>query len=174
MTTSKIRPEKKAAIDTIKQSVDSSSIIIFTDYRGLNVSSITELRQKLKDENASMNVCKNTMTRIALQELNIDCPAEMLAGPSALISAEDEPVKVSKVVVDYIKKNDSLNIKGGIFENAAVGSDVILQLAKLPGREELIAKSVGLIKSPITNLVICLSSPIQGLINVLTAVKEKK
>jgi large subunit ribosomal protein L10 len=172
--TGNIRPEKRDVVQDVKEKVQDASMIVFADYRGLSVSDMTELRQQLSEEQASLTVFKNTMMRIALSELEIEYPDEMLIGPSALVRAEGDPTKVSKLLVKYAKKKECFAIKGGIYEDSIIEDSVIIQLSQLPGREELIAKSVGLIKSPITNLVLCLSSPIQGLINALNAIKEKK
>lgn len=176
MTTAvrQIKPEKKDALQKIKSKIEQGTISIFADYRGLTVGQVTKLRVAIRKKNGEMYVCKNTLARRALQELNIACPDALLSGPSALINTTADPVQMTKVLVDAAKDMEKLTIKGGIFQNESVDESKIKQLAKLPSREVLIAQVIGQIKAPLTALVMTISGPIRGLVYVLKAIEEKK
>jgi large subunit ribosomal protein L10 len=166
--------EKKEVVASVKEAVDASSIVVFADFRGLKVSEVTELRKQLKTENASIRVVKNTLARKALAELNIEYPASYLVGPGAIVNTDSDAAKVSKILVDFSKQSENLKLKGGLLEKSVIDLETINKLAKLPSREELIAKVVGGIKSPLTSLVYALSSPINGIVAVLHQIKESK
>jgi large subunit ribosomal protein L10 len=171
---SAIKVQKEQLVEKIKQEVDASSVVIFADFRGLTVTELTSLRRAVKKEGGQISVYKNTLTKRALDELNISCPGPFLFGPSAVVHTTGDVVKMSKALVDFAKEADKLAIKGGILGKDAVDEANIKALAQLPSREELISKVIGTIKAPITNLVTALSSPTRGLVYVLSAIKEKK
>ena len=165
---------KKKEVEEIAQDIESSEIILFANYRGLTVNQFSELKKELRKEQAIIKVSKNTLIRRALSSLNIDYPKEYVVGPSALVSTKGDLVNTVKVIVKYSKDSEVLVVKGGILEKSIIDEPKIQQIAKMPSKQELIGKVVGGIKSPITNLVMCLSSPTRGLINVLNAIVNKK
>ena len=169
-----IRKEKVETVNEIKQKFEDSRMIIVSDYRGLTVTAINQLRSQLTKEGAHAKVYKNTLARIALNDLSISYPKEMFQGPSIVINTNDDAAKVSKTVVKFAKETDSLVIKGGFLLSSHLDQAGIKELATLPSREELIAMTVGLIKGPLTALVRNISSPLIGLTNVLNAIKKKK
>ncbi len=168
------RVQKEQVLSQIKSDVNSASVVLFADFRGLTVGELTNLRRLLKKEGGKLSVYKNTLTRRALDELNIAYPSDFLIGPSAVIHSQEDAVKVTKVLVDFKKEVDKLNIKGGILDNGVLSEDAVKALALLPGREELLAKLVGALKSPLNRLVASVSSPTRGLVYVVSAIKEKK
>ena len=166
--------EKKQKVADIKQRVSDSSLTIVSDYRGLSVPEITELRQKITQSGGKASVCKNTLIRFAFKSLDLNYPEDMLKGPSLLITTDEDVVQVSKAVVGFIKDHDKVTIKGGVLDNKHVEDVMIKELSKLPGRDDLVAKVVSLIKGPLMGLVLGVSSPMSGLINSLNAIKNKK
>jgi large subunit ribosomal protein L10 len=172
--TSTVKPKKKEAVQNIVKNIQESSLLAIADFRGLSVQDINAIRAKLREQNAKMQVYKNTLTRIAFKECNIEYPKEMLIGPSVLINTTEDIINISKALVESTKAYEHFEIKGGVLEQKIINNDVIEELAKLPGREALIAKAVMLIKSPITNFVMTLSNPIRNLTYVLNSIKEKK
>lgn len=169
-----IRPEKVATIEQITSQLQNSRLVVLSDYRGMTANQMNDLRKELSGSGVSANVYKNTLARRAFNDLEIEFPADLLQGPTIMISTETDAVEASKTVVKFSKSNEALKIKGGVLQNAHVDESTIKELAKLPGRDELIAKTVGLIKAPLTGLVASLSSPVRGLGNVLTAIQNKK
>jgi len=172
-----IRPaqvKKSELVVKIKDEISSSSIVLFADFRGLTVGQLTSLRRKLKKEGGRLSVYKNTLTRRALDELSIGYDKEFLVGPSAIVHAQGDVVKISKALVEFKKEAAKFAIKGGILDNGILNTKAVETLASLPGREELLAKLVGSIKAPLTGLVASLSSPLRGLVYTVSAIKDKK
>lgn len=170
----KITAEKRQTVEDITLKIKDASMIILSDFRGLNVAKLTEFRRELRNQGAEAKVYKNTLTRLAFKNLNLSYPDEMLQGPTILVSSVEDMTKLTKTVVEFGKKNEALVIKGGVLDAASLDSNAIKELAKLPSREELIGQAVALIKAPLTALVMNLSSPLRGFGNVLTAIKNKK
>ena len=168
-----VREENKREVERIRDKIGKHEAIIITDYRGLNVSSIGELRRQLKDNQIEYKVLKNSLCKIALSDMKLSQIEEIFIGPTAIAFSND-PIISSKILVKFSKGNEALKIKGGVFERKFITTDEVMVLSKLPSREELIAKVVGGIKSPLTGLVNVLSGPIRGLVLVLNQIKEKK
>jgi len=169
-----VRNAKADVVEAIKSNVEASSIVLFTDFKGLTVGEVTKLRRQLKADGASMKVFKNTLARRALAELNIEFPETFLIGPSGLIYSNGDPTKVAKTVVNFSKEAQNFAIKGGLYEKSALSEAKVKAFASLPGREELLAKVVGSIKAPLSGLVNSLSGPMRGLVYTLNSIKEKK
>lgn len=169
-----ILPEKQAAVEELQSKMEESVATIFANYRGLKVSQISELRNILRENNAEMKVCKNTFTRIALQQLSVELSGESMAGPTALVFIKDDAASASKAIVKFMKDNNAIVLKGGILSRAPISEATIQELAKLPSKDELIAKVVGSFRAPIDQFVLNLSSPLRGLVYVLSAIREKK
>jgi len=169
-----IKQKKVDELASIRKLVEESKFTVVTDYRGLNVTTITELRNQLRSNDAKAKVCKNTLARIVLKEKSIDYPEQLLQGPSMVVTSATDASSLSKILVKFSKENEAFEIKGGVLDNEFIDNAVITELSKLPSKEELIAKTVGQIKSPLTGLVASLSSPINGFINVLRSIQDKK
>ena len=165
---------KQAQVSQIKDTLDQSTGVVFADYRGLTVEEMTDLRRDLRKNGAACKVYKNTLTRMALNDLNLSYPHEMVAGPSVMISAETDIVGASKVLVELAEDNESLSIKGGFLDNKVIDESVIRELAKLPSKEELIAKVVGGIAAPLTSFVSVMPGPARSLVNALQAIQDQK
>lgn len=165
---------KEKKVEYLVENISNSRGLIIADYSGLSVTELSELRGNLREVGSFATVFKNGVTRRALGKLNRNYPEELLKGPNIIVYSETDAVGMSKKVVDFSKNNEKLTIKGGFLSEDYIDIKMIDQLAKLPSREELIAKAIGLIKSPITGLVMSLSSPVNGLVNVLNNIKSKK
>lgn len=166
--------QKKKIVKAIREDVEKSSLALIADYKGLTVGDITELRSELRKSGATMKVYKNTLARFALKELSIDHPVQTLKQPTALITTADDAVELSKTAVKFQKSSEHFKIRAAVMDAALIDEATVQNLAKLPSREELIAKVVGGIKAPITRLVMSLSSPTNGFVNVVRAIKDKK
>lgn len=169
-----VMKRKEAYVSALKERLGASNVVVVADFRGLDVGLVTELRNSLREKAASVEVCKNTLARFAFKESGLDVPAELLMGPSMIISSPNDASEVSKVLVKFSKENENLVLKGGILDKEYIQTTTIEDLSKLPGKQELIAKTVGQIKAPLTNLLVGLKSPINGFINVLRAIQTKK
>lgn len=170
-----IKPEKIQKVKMMKEKVQASSMMILTDYKGMTVKQITELRRKLDASKAQYRVYKNTLFNISLGDL----PAQksfqaLLKGQVAVLLGSDDPVGATKVLFDFIAANEKPGIIGGWFENQFFGDKELKQISKLPSKEELLSKMVGSMQSPIRGFVCVLSGVMRKLVYALNAVKEVK
>jgi len=139
-------PEKTAAVAEIVEDFRTANATVLTEYRGLSVGLMKQLRRSLGVKN-KYSVVKNTLTKIAAKEVGVDLDPAMLAGPSAVAFIKGDPIDAAKALRDFAKENPLLVIKGGIFEGKAVTTAEIMQLANLESREVLLAKIAGAMKA---------------------------
>ncbi len=170
----KVNQKKKEVVDELKEKISSANSIILTDYMGLNVAEMTELRRKLYENDVDYKVCKNTLAKIAFNECDIDDLNEELKGPTAIAFSYEDPVSPAKVLVEYAEDNENLQVKSGLVEGKYVGFDKIEELSKLPSKEQLIAMLLRTMKAPITGIVRVLDGNFGKLVRVLDQIKEKK
>ncbi len=143
--------------------------MLFSDYRGLDVASISELRRKLRETGCEFKVAKNTLAILAFKEAGLDVPAEMMVGPTAITVLNDDLAAPSKVLVDFAKDSDSLTIKGGIMGGQPLDSAAVQALSELPTRDELLAQFIGTLQAPMQQLVTVISVPMRDLVGVFDA-----
>lgn len=154
---------KKQVVEQIKEKFDRAVSAVFIDYRGLTVSEVTELRNKYREAGIEYKVLKNTLINRAIEGKGIDELKEHLEGPTAVAFSYDDEVAPAKITYDFIKSVNKMEIKCGVINNAFTGKDDVIVLASLPSRDELLAKVVGSMNSPILNLVY-----------TINAIKEQK
>ena len=141
-------PEKTAAVAEIAEDFRTANATVLTEYRGLSVGLMKQLRRSLGTKN-KYSVVKNTLTKLAAKEAGVDLDPALLAGPSAVAFIKGDPIDAAKALRDFSKENPMLVIKGGIFEGKAVTTAEIMQLANLESREVLLAKIAGAMKGSI-------------------------
>ena len=147
--------EKKAeVVSEIKKNIENAKSVVLFDYRGLTDSEIKELRNKLRDNNASYKVYKNTLTKRAMDELNIDF-SEYLSGPSSISFGSDE-LSIVKVISDFSKEHDKLVLKAGIVDGKIATVDDLKQYASIPSRDGLLTMLAAGMMGTIRDLSICL------------------
>jgi large subunit ribosomal protein L10 len=139
-------PEKTAAVAEIVEDFRTANATVLTEYRGLSVGLMKQLRRSLGVKN-KYSVVKNTLTKIAAKEAGVDLDPALLVGPSAVAFIKGDPIDAAKVLRDFAKENPLLVIKGGIFDGKAVTTAEIMQLANLESREVLLAKIAGAMKA---------------------------
>jgi large subunit ribosomal protein L10 len=146
------RPDKEAAVAELTEDFRSASATVLTEYRGLSVTSMKELRRSL-GANTKYSVVKNTLTKIAAKNAGVDIDDSLLAGPSALAFVKGDPIDAAKSLKNFAKENPQLVIKGGIFEGKAVSVAEIMKLADLESREVLLAKLAGAMKGSLAKAI---------------------
>ena len=154
MASEKILKQKQEEVKSLAEKFQNSKLILLTDYRGINVGDVTGLRNDLRNANGEYKVIKNNITKRALAELKIEGLDEALAGPTAVITTEDDYLAPLKVIYKYSKANDFYKIKGGVVEGKVMTAEELIVLAQLPSREELLAKLAGALLGNITKLAI--------------------
>lgn len=168
------RPDKVEAVKEITADLKATDIYYFVDYRGLTFSEATELRARLAKAGASLKVVKNTLAKIAAADAGVEGLSELLQGPTAIAYCHGDPVRVAKTIQDFIKEKKKAAIRGGKLQRSLLTPADVETLAALPSREQLIARVVGAIASPLTGLANVLIGPIRGLVVVLVQVQEQK
>lgn len=166
--------QKKVVVDEISAKMKAAKAMVFADYRGLTVEQDTELRSALRKAGVEYKVVKNTLTRFAAKENGLDGLDPILNGPTAMASSDSDPVAPAKVLSEYAKKYDKLELKAGVVEGKVIDIEGIKSLAELPPREVLIARVLGGLNAPISGLVNVLNGNIRGLVVALNAIAEKR
>ena len=166
------RPDKAAAVAELTEELRGSSAVVLTEYRGLSVKQLTELRRALGG-NASYAVVKNTLTKIAAKEAGIDGLDHHLVGPSAIAFVKGDPVDAAKGLRDFAKANPALVVKGGLLDGQAVDAETITKLADLESREVLLAKAAGAMKASLYQAVSLFAAPLSATARVVDALRAK-
>lgn len=165
--------KNQQAVKNLTEKFKSMKGMILTEYHGLTVEEISELRSKLRPLNSEYAVVKNTLSEIALKEAGIEA-GENFAGPTALVIENDDIVSPAKAVMDFAKTHAKLKVKAGFMEGKFVSAAVVEQLSSLPSKDVLIAKMLGSMNAPITGFVNVLAANIRGLVTVLDAIGKKQ
>ena len=171
-----ITKEKQQAVADLKSKLEQTKCVVLTNYRGLNVAQDTKLRAKLREAGVEYRVVKNTMTRIAAQELGIEGLDIYLEGPTAMAMSGEDPVAPAKLISEFIKDNklQNMEIKAGILDGKVIDSNGVKALATLPPKEVLIAQVLCGMQAPIAGFVNVLSGTLRNLVYALDAVRKQK
>ena len=153
MPSASVLEQKKQVVAELVETLKSAQAGGLVDYRGLTVEQDTDLRRKLREAGIEYKVVKNTLTRFAAKEVGLDGLDEQLNGPTALAVSADDPVAPAKVIADFAKTAECLQIKAGFLDGAVISLAEVQTLANTPSRETLIAKIMGSLNAPISNLV---------------------
>jgi large subunit ribosomal protein L10 len=165
--------EKIEAVEQLAGRFQRAPIAIVTDYRGLTVAAVTELRRSVRQADGEFVVAKNTLARRAIRDTTSAGIEPLLVGPTALAFGFADPLAVAKAVHGFAKSNEALEIKGAVLEGDVLAPTQVGQLASMPGRDELRAKLLSVLVAPATNLVRLLQTPAQQLAQVLQARVQK-
>ena len=158
MANANIIAQKEEAVKELAEKIKAAKVVVLTDYRGITVEDVTKLRADLRAVNAEYIVIKNNITRRALIEAGVEGIEEsVLEGPTALIIGNEDYLPTLKALYAYVKGHDFYKIKSGIVEGKVSSTDEIITLAKLPSREELVAKLAGALLGNITKLAIAVN-----------------
>ena len=167
------RPDKAAAVAELTDQFRESNAAVLTEYRGLTVAQLKQLRRALSG-NATYAVVKNTLTAIAAKEAGVEGIDAHLAGPSAIAFVTGDPVEAAKGLRDFAKANPALVIKGGVLEGRALTAADIIKLADLESREVLLAKTAGVLKASLYQAAYLFTAPAAQAVRTIDALREKK
>ena len=156
MASEKILNQKKEEVSALAAKMKEAKLVLLTDYRGINVEDVTNLRTELRNAKAEYKVIKNNITRRALAECGIEGLEEQLTGPTAVIMSNEDYLEPAKAIYKFSKDNDFYKIKGGVIEGKVMTAEEIITLAKLPSREELLSMLAGGLLANISKLAIAL------------------
>ena len=170
----KTREQKENLVEQLKEQFKKSSSVVLADYHGLSVSSMQELKKELKDSDAEITVAKNTLIQRASKAAGNDIEPQVLEGPTAIVFSANDPIEPIKKLFEFIKKYDLPKVKAGLFEGKFITTEGIIELSKIPGRNELYAKVVGSLNSPIAGVVGVLSANLRNLVYALDQIRSQK
>jgi large subunit ribosomal protein L10 len=165
------RPDKAAAVAELTEKFSSSSGAVLTEYRGLTVKALKDLRRSLGDD-ATYAVSKNTLTTIAARQAGVPGVEPLLSGPTAIAFIEGDAVAVAKGLRDFARANPLLIIKGGVLDGRSMSADEFRQLADLESREVLLAKAVGAMQGVLQQAVSLVAAPLAQAARVMAALEQ--
>lgn len=168
------RPEKVAVVNEVRERLEASTAAVLTEYRGLTVTELADLRGELRKSDAEYAVVKNTLTRLAARNAGFDVPDELLTGPTAVTFCAGDPIAVAKVLRAFSRTHPSLVIKGGILEGRLLDAGETLRLADLASREELLAQLAGMMESIIAQPARLAQASLSKVARLFAALQEKK
>ena len=171
--TQKIQQHKTDGVNEIKELVKGSRDVIFTDYRGLNVAQITELRRALRERETEYRVIKNNYARLAMEQMALPFSAEFLIDPTALALVRADIGPVAKLLFEFMK-DTNLKVKGGLIEGQVVSALDVEAISKLPAREQLYAILMGTMNAPLTHLLFAMNGVVTKLVRTVQAVADQK
>jgi len=168
------RQQKENLVAEFKKDLAATKTVVICDYKGLTVQEMTELRRNLKQEGIKAQVLKKTIAQKAMDEEGVEIDIRSLEGQLIFVSGGEDEITAAKLLNKFSKSNDSLKMVAGVLEGKAMNQEEVVALAKLPTKEELIAKVVGSLKAPLSGLVNVLNGNLRSLVYVLQAIKDKK
>ena len=158
MASEKILKQKQEAVNNIATGLKDACIVLLVDYRGITVEDVTKLRNDVREAKGEYRVIKNNIIKRALNENGENGLDELLEGPTALVTSKEDYLATAKAIYNYAKNNEFYKIKGGIIEGKVMTAEEIITLAKLPSRQELLAKLAGCLLGNITKLAATLDA----------------
>jgi large subunit ribosomal protein L10 len=168
------KSEKKQLVEELHKKFTDSKIVILTDYKGLNVDKLNELRRKLTESNIEYRVVKNTLLARASEDTDVAVLKDQFKGPTAIALSYDDPVAPAKVLSDFAKDNDKFKIKVGVMSGKLLDFEAIKSLSALPSREVLLSQLLSVMNGVPTALVRALSNVPEKFLYALQAIKDQK
>lgn len=166
--------QKKKIVEELHVKLMQSKVVILTDYKGLDVGAINDLRRRLEEAEVEYKVVKNTLLKRASEKTDVELIRDSFVGPSAIALSYEDPVAPAKVLKKFSEENQKLEIKGGVMDGRVLDLDAIKALAGLPSREILLSQVLATMNAVPTSLVRALSDLPRRLMNVINAIKDQK
>ena len=166
------RPDKEQLVDELKGKLKNAKALYYTDFSGLNVKSMTELRRRLRKQGVEYVVIKNTLALRAVNESGL--VSQKLKGPTGIVVAKDA-VAAAKVITDFAKENDKRpSVKGGLFDGRTVDAAQVAKLANMPSREQMLSQLGGYMQAPMTQFATVMNSLLSNFAGVVEALKVQR
>lgn len=151
---SKAIETKQVQVQAITEKFQAAASVVVVDYRGLNVAQVTELRKQLREAGVEFKVFKNTLVRRATEVAGVEAINEFLTGPNAIAFSNEDVIAPAKIINEFAKKNEALEIKAGIIEGNVSSADDVKALAELPSREGLLSMLLSVLQAPVRNFAL--------------------
>ncbi|MBI3764050.1 MAG: 50S ribosomal protein L10 [Chloroflexi bacterium] len=168
------KERKQELVAAYREMVKKSQALVLTDYRGLPMSGLSTLRNKVREASGEFHITKNTLTEIALKEEGLPAPGEYFTGPTAVGFAFDDVPGVAKAIVDFAKDSQFVKIKGGLLGNKVLTAKQVEALASLPPLPVIRAQLLGLISAPASRLTGVVAGSVRQIVNVVKAYADKE
>lgn len=165
--------EKNATVSDLSQKMSQADAIYLADFSGIDVAAVTQLRRTLREAGVEYEVVKNRLAKLAAVDAGIDLGAH-LEGPTAMAFAKDDPIAPAKILQDFIDAGGKLAIKTGYVDGQVLTAEAVGQLARLPSRDELIAKVLGSVQAPLYGFAAVLNGLLRGTVVALAAIRDQK
>jgi large subunit ribosomal protein L10 len=170
-----VKEKKQATVDELHNKLGTAKSFFLTDFTGLSVKMVSERRCRLRKAGIEYVVVKNTLAERALKGLDVPDVVEFFRGPTAVAIGTEDPVAPAKVLVDFAKENDNRpSMKAAVVDRRAYTPQQVERLAKLPGREQLLAELAGALEAPMVQLLFCLQAKLSETVGLLEALREQK
>ncbi|MFA6215919.1 MAG: 50S ribosomal protein L10 [Patescibacteria group bacterium] len=171
----KTRQKKDEEIKKLAEELSRAKSLVFVNFNGLKVKEIEDLRKRCRKENIGYTVIKKTLMKMALKNAGLtDIDPKSFSAESALVLGYEDEIAPARVIETFAKEHEALKAFGGVLDGKFVGRDKVVELSKLPSKEELLAKVIGSIKAPVSGFVNVLAGNLRNLVCVLSAIKEAK
>jgi len=169
------KQQKQELVSQLVEKIKAASAVVFADFKGLSVEDMSAMRKNMREQDVEFKVIKKTLIRIAAKEAGYDdIPDELLDGSIGLALGMGDEIAAAKTVYDFSKENENIQLRGSLFEGKVVSLAETKALAMLPSKDELIAKLVYLLKSPIQGFHGVLNNTVSGFVRTLDAIREQK
>jgi large subunit ribosomal protein L10 len=170
-----VKEKKQATVDELHKKLESAQAFYLTDFTGLTVKKVTELRSRLRKAGIEYVVVKNTLAERALEGIDVPDVAEFFKGPTAVAFGVEDPVAPAKLLVDFAKENDNKPaVKAAVVDRRAYTASEVERLAKLPGREQLLSELAGAFEAPMAQMLFLLQAKLQETLGLLEALRAQK
>lgn len=170
----KIQESKVKAIEELRESFSAAQDFIFTDYRGLTVEQITNLRKQLRVKNVEYTVVKNNFAKLAFEQMKTPDVSEYLVGPTAVAITPQDPNEVAKIFYNFLKEYPALQVKGALIDGTIYNAAKVEAFSKLPGKNELISMLMSVMNGPARNLAAALNDVPSRLVRTIKAIADQK
>lgn len=164
---------KHKIVDEVHEGFKAANLAILAEYRGVDVAGMSTLRRNARESNVHIRVVKNTLAKRAVEDTDFECLTEYFTGPVAIATSED-PVGAAKTIASFTKVNPNFKVQAGAMNGGLVTAEQLAALAKLPSRDELLAKLIGTMMAPMQNLVGTLNAIPEKFVRTLAAVRDAK
>jgi large subunit ribosomal protein L10 len=168
------RTEKEQVIQELKEEFSRAKAVVFTDYRGLTVADLSDLRSLLREGKLEFKIVKNTLAKIAAEGTSVSAAKDAFKGPVGIAISYEDPVLAVRKILEYSKKNDKLKVGIGLIEGSVCASQELRAVADLPPRNVLLSMMAGGFQSPLNKLGWLLNATLSSFVNALEALKDKK
>lgn len=168
------RSEKEKIVEALHEKFSRAKVLILTDFKGLNMSAMNELRNQLREASVEYRVVKNTLMSRAMGGTDMSLLKEHFFGPCAVALSYEDPVTPARVLMKFSEDNAALEVKAGVIEGQVVDLAGIKRLSKLPSHEALLAQLLSQMNAPATGLVMVLSGVLRNFMGVLAAIERQK